>query len=185
MKTKFILYVAAFFMVLVSCEKEALEAEIQEVPLHLKVDQHKAKKVLSFKAHLSGDQEIPRAETNATGQTIFKLSKDGTELEYKLIVANIENVTMAHIHVAPAGANGGVVAWLYPDSAPPQLIPGRTNGILAEGIITSADLVGSLAGATLQDLIDLMIAGQTYVNVHTSQYPGGEIRGQISANNYK
>jgi hypothetical protein len=185
MRTRIILYVAAFFMVLVSCEKEALEAEIQEVPLHLKVDQNKAKQVLSFKAHLSGDQEVPPAETNATGQTIFKLSKDGTELEYKLIVANIENVTMAHIHVAPAGANGGVVAWLYPDSAPPQLIPGRTNGVLAEGIITSADLVGSLAGASLQDLIDLMTAGQTYVNVHTSQYGGGEIRGQISANNSK
>ncbi len=186
MKTKFIMYVAAFFMVLVSCEKEALvEAEIQEVPLHLKVDDQKAKQVLSFKAHLSGDQEVPSADTKATGQAIFKLSKDGTELEYKVIVANIENVTMAHIHLAPAGVNGGVVAWLYPDSAPPQLIPGRTNGILAEGIITSADLVGALAGQSLQDLVDQMTAGQTYVNVHTTQFPGGEIRGQISANNSK
>ena len=186
MRTKFIMYVAAFFMVLVSCEKEALvEAEIQEVPLHLKVDSQKAKQVLSFKAHLSGDQEVPPAETKATGQTIFKLSKDGTELEYKLIVANIENVRMAHIHLGPAGANGPVVAWLYPDAPPAQLIPGRTNGILAEGTITSADLVGTLAGASLQDLIDLMTAGQTYVNVHTDQYPGGEIRGQISANNSK
>lgn len=183
MKTKIIIYVAAVAMLLFSCEKEALEAEIQEVPLHLKIDNAKAQQVLTFKAHLSGDQEVPPAETNATGQTNFKLSKDGMELEYKLIVANIENVRMAHIHVAPVGANGGVVAWLYPDGPPPQIIPGRTDGILAQGTITAGDLVGALKGASLQDLIDLMTEGQTYVNVHTDQYPGGEIRGQISANN--
>lgn len=179
------IYLAAFFLIFVSCEKEAIEAEIQEVPLQVKVDNEKAKQVLTFKAHLSGDQEVPPAETNATGQTIFKLSKDGTSLEYKLIVANIHNVRMAHIHLAPVGVNGGVVVWLYPDSPPPQLIEGRVNGILAEGTITSEDLVGDLAGESLQDLIDLMTAGETYVNVHTDQYPGGEIRGQISANNKK
>lgn len=183
MKTKFISYLAAFFLIFVSCEKEAIEADVQEVPLHLKVDNAKAKQVLTFKAHLSGDQEVPPAETNATGQTNFKLSKDGTSLEYKLIVANIENVRMAHIHVAPAGENGGVVVWLYPDAPPAQVIEGWTNGILAEGTITSEDLVGALEDATLQDLIDLLTAGQAYVNVHTDQYPGGEIRGQISANN--
>jgi hypothetical protein len=131
----------------------------------------------NFRTHLSGEEEVPAVDTRATGQAIFQLRSDG--LHYKLIVANIENVTMAHIHLAPAGANGPVVAWLYPDAPPPELIPGRFNGVLAEGVITSDDLVGPLEGQTLDDLVNEIKAGNTYVNVHTSQYPAGEVRGQI------
>jgi hypothetical protein len=131
------------------------------------------------RTHLSGDEEVPPRDTNAQGQAIFQLSKDGTELSYKLNVANIENVTQAHIHMAPAGANGGIVVWLYPSAAPPQLIPGRTQGTLAEGVITAGSLVNALAGLPLSALLNAMQAGNTYVNVHTSQFPPGEIRGQI------
>lgn len=135
----------------------------------------------NFRANLSGAEEVadPPVETLARGQAIFQLSKDGTELSYKLIVANIENVTMAHIHLAPAGVNGPVVAWLYPSGPPPQLIEGRFSGVLAEGVITADNLVGPLDGATMEDLIDEIRGGNTYVNVHTSQYPAGEVRGQI------
>ncbi len=134
-----------------------------------------------FVAPLSAGEEVatPPVESLATGVATFKLSDDGTELSYRLIVANIENVTQSHIHLAPAGANGGVVAWLYPSGPPAQLIPGRTDGVLATGTITSADLVGALAGASLDDLLAAMRSGGAYVNVHTSQYPAGEIRGQI------
>jgi hypothetical protein len=133
----------------------------------------------NFRAHLSGDEEVPPVDTRAQGQAIFQLSKDGTELHYKLIVANIEDVTMAHIHLAPRGRNGGVVVWLYPEAPPPQLIPGRTQGVLAEGVITASDLVGPLAGMDLSDLIGAINAGNTYVNVHTTAFPGGEVRGQV------
>jgi hypothetical protein len=133
----------------------------------------------TFKAHLSGGEEVPPAETRAQGQAIFKLSKDGSELRYKLIVANIEGVTQAHIHCAPAGANGPVVAWLYP-AGPPAAAPTSPNGVLMQGTLTDAN-VGS-AGCnvdTLAGLIALMEAGNAYVNVHTTTYPAGEIRGQI------
>ncbi|MBX2997992.1 MAG: CHRD domain-containing protein [Caldilineaceae bacterium] len=133
----------------------------------------------NFVAHLTGGQEMPPASTRAQGQAIFHVSKDGDAIDYKVIVANIQNVTMAHIHLAPAGANGPVVVWLYPSGPPAQLIPGRSNGILAQGTITAADLVGPLAEQTLDALLDAMIAGGTYVNVHTSQFPAGEVRGQI------
>lgn len=185
MKKRFFLYVVAVMLISVSCEKEAEVYESQDAQLHLKTDLQKKQKVISFKAHLTGDQENDPVETNATGQAIFKLSKDGTELHYKLIVANIENVIMAHIHNAPPEANGGVVVWLYPSGPPPSLIPGRTDGILAQGVITEEDLRGSLAGKDFEDLIDLMVSGLTYVNVHTTQNPGGEIRGQIYPNNIK
>lgn len=134
----------------------------------------------NFRTHLSGDEEVPAVDTQAQGQAIFKLSADGESLDYKLIAANIENVLMAHIHIAPAGANGGVVVWLYPeDGPPPALIEGRFDGVLAEGTITEDDLVGSLAGQDLDSLLEEMRAGNAYVNVHTEQNPGGEVRGQI------
>jgi hypothetical protein len=132
-----------------------------------------------FRTHLTGAEEVPARDTDAQGQAIFKLNDDGTAIEYKLIVANIENVTQAHIHLGAAGATGGIVVWLYPAAPPATLIPGRTQGVLGEGIFDATDLVGALAGATLQDLLDEIRAGNTYVNVHTLQFPPGEIRGQL------
>lgn len=53
------------------------------------------------------------------------------------------------------------------------------SGILVEGTATADDLVGPLAGSTLDDLIEEINNGNTYVNVHTVQNRPGEIRGQI------
>jgi len=132
----------------------------------------------NFRTHLSGSEEVPPNESLAQGQAIFQLQDDGT-LAYKLIVANIEEVLQAHIHLAPAGTNGGIVAWLYPSAPPAVLIPGRTDGILAEGTIADAQVIGGLAGQGVAGLLAAMQAGNTYANVHTTQLPGGEVRGQI------
>jgi hypothetical protein len=94
-------------------------------------------------------------------------------------VANIENVTQAHIHYGARGENGPVVVWLHPEGPPPELIPGRFSGVLATGTITADDLVGPLENQPLSALVDWMLAEETYVNIHTEQYPPGEIRGQI------
>lgn len=132
-----------------------------------------------FRAHASGGEEVPPVDTRAQGQAVFQLSDDGEELAYKLIVANIRNVLMAHIHKAPPGENGLVAVWLYPSAPPPQLIEGRTQGVLAEGVITADDLVGPLDGESLGAPVDVLRAGDGYVNVHTTQNPGGEVRGQV------
>ena len=72
-----------------------------------------------------------------------------------------------------------VVVWLYP-SAPPAAGPsGPINGIFASGTITAANLVGQLAGQPLSVLLSSMQNGQAYVNVHTTDFPAGEIRGQF------
>ncbi len=134
---------------------------------------------MNFVAHLAGNNEVPPVDTKAQGQVIFSLSNDGNSLNYRLIVANIYDVQMSHIHLAPAGTNGPIVVWLYPSAPPAIPIPGRTDGVLAEGTITAANLVGPLAGMTIADLVSQMKAGKTYVNVHTTAHPGGEIRGQI------
>ncbi len=140
-----------------------------------------------FSAHLSGREEVPARETAANGNVKFTLSKDGTQLQYRLIVANIENVIAAHIHMGAQGANGPIVVTLY---GPVAAGGGRKSGVLATGTISAADLSGDLAGRPLSDLIDAMRAGNTYVNVHTDDgsdpgdsrsgdFPNGEIRGQI------
>jgi hypothetical protein len=129
----------------------------------------------NFRAHLRGSNEIPAVDTNAQGQAIFHVSEDGSSIHFKLIAANIENVLVAHIHLAPEGVNGPVVVFLFHG----PLIPGRFQGILAEGTFTAADLIGPLKGKPLGDLIDAMEAGNTYANIHTTAHPGGEIRGQI------
>jgi hypothetical protein len=128
---------------------------------------------------LSGAEEVPPVATKARGTAIVRWSGDGSELTYRLIVANIQDVTMAHIHLGAAGENGPVVAWLYPSAPPAQLVPGRSSGVLATGTITDADLVGPLTGMTMADLIEAIEAGDTYVNVHTSRNPAGEVRGQL------
>lgn len=128
--------------------------------------------------HLSGDEEVPARDTQAQGELKLALRADGTAIAYRLIATNIDDILQAHLHLAPAGTNGGIVAWLYPDGPPAQLIPGRHTGILAEGEIT--ELVGPMAGQTITDLWEEIQAGNIYGNVHTSEFPGGEIRGQVS-----
>jgi hypothetical protein len=147
---------------LAACERDAPDTPlgpevVAEAPL---ASAHSAR-ASHFVAPMDGGQEVTDdpVVTRATGNAVFQLRGDG--LHYRLIVANIQNVTMAHIHLAPAGVNGPVVAWLYPDAPPAQLIPGRSSGILATGVITADDLVGPLAGATLDDLLEAMRAGNS------------------------
>jgi hypothetical protein len=125
----------------------------------------------SFVASLRGANEVPPADTNARGMAQFRVN-DG-ELSYKLIVANIENVVAAHIHCAPAGANGAVGVTLFLGA------PVSTNGILAQGPIAAPDAVNGCGWADLDDVIDALDSGDTYVNVHTLAILSGEIRGQI------
>jgi CHRD domain len=150
------------------------------VPVQIQAAMH-AGDAHNHDTHLTGAAERPVPnDSQAQGQAIFQVSDDGSEIQYKLIVANIENVTQAHIHCcANTEGTAGIVVWLYPAAPPARLIPGRSQGALAEGAITQASLVGSLAGQPLSVLLDRIASGLAYVNVHTSQFPPGEIRGQL------
>ncbi len=129
----------------------------------------------NFRADLTGKGEVPAVMTKAKGEVDFMMGKDGKELTYILKLKNIEDVTAAHIHAGKKGEEGVPVAGLF---AGPKK-EGKFSGVLAKGTITDKDLVGPLAGKTIDDLVKMIKDGDTYVNVHTTRVPAGEIRGEI------
>lgn len=128
----------------------------------------------SFKAKLSPKHEVPSNKAKSSGKAEFKLSEDGKELSYKLQVKNITDTTAAHIHTGKKGENGPPIVGLFSGGK-----KGKFSGVLSEGKISETDLMGSLSGKPLDELVTLLKSGDTYVNVHTEGNPGGEIRGQI------
>jgi len=140
----------------------------------------------NFVAPLSGDEEVPARDTQAVGVATFKLRDDGTELLFKVNVANIDNAFAAHIHCGAVGVNGPIGVTLFMGSP----AGGVVNGGLAEGTITAADAGNGCGWTDLASVLAAIQSGDTYVNVHTNDgvapantgpgdFPGGEIRGQV------
>lgn len=129
---------------------------------------------IRYTASLSGSAEVPPRTTTATGTATF-VEEDGA-IDYEVIVNGITAVTASHIHLGAAGSNGGVIVPLF--GGP---VTGALTGRLAAGTITQSSIVG-LSGAaaiSMDSLRTLMRNGNAYVNVHSTTYPGGELRGQI------
>lgn len=131
-----------------------------------------------FSTGLSGEDS--GSGSDAHGNAVFMFAEDGSAMKYKLVVNGLDNVLMAHIHVADTpGGNGPPVLWLYPNASPPSLIEGTFNGLLASRTVTSGDLTGAAGIGSLSELMAAIEQGRAYVNVHTTAFPGGEIRGTI------
>ena len=131
--------------------------------------------VAEFTAQLSGNEEVPPVQTDATGSAEFT-APHFDNIGYSVNVSNIDKVTAAHIHSGKVGENGPIVVTLFKTETPSAE---PINGNLASGNITNANLEGPMTGKTLIDLNKSMELGETYVNVHTQENPNGEIRGQI------
>lgn len=129
-----------------------------------------------FVATLTGAEEVPPVTTIATGTSRLGFDPTLTALRVQTIVSMINRVTAAHIHLGRPGENGPVIAFLY-GPAPPMDF-GR-NALLSDRVITAANLTGPMTGRSIADLAREIMAGNTYVNVHTVRNPNGEIRGQI------
>lgn len=127
-------------------------------------------------AALSGADEVPPVATDGAGLATLTIDPSQESMRYTLITYGLVDTTMAHIHIGPAGANGPVAVFLFgPDPAGVDV-----NGILSQGTITEADLLptAGVFDGEMDTLIDHLRAGTAYVNVHTMENPGGEIRGQ-------
>ena len=148
-------------------------------------DDDEADEEAEFEAELAGENEVPPVETEAEGEAEFMYDRAENELRYKIELEEIENVTQAHIHLGGSDENGPVVAFLLQFT---ENIDGSGEGdplttedtFVQEGTITPDDVIAVEGfSGTLQDLVGRMSAGETYINVHTTQNVSGEIRGQI------
>ena len=142
-----------------------------------------------FKTALEGIQEVGSVSTVAEGKFSAELNADGTEIAYLLEYENLEgNVTQSHIHLGQLRSNGGISIWLCQTATNPSPVATTpfctepTSGMV-QGTITAADVVGpagqGIAAGEFAEIVALMLKGATYANVHSSKFPGGEIRGQI------
>ena len=123
-----------------------------------------------FQAQLMGANEVPPRTSSGSGAAGFTL--DGNVVHFSVEVEGLGNIVACHIHVGAVGVSGPVRVPLCKAPLP----NGVVNGVLVQGTFSAADVVA----ISFDDLLNAMRNGNAYVNVHTTVYPAGEIRGQVS-----
>lgn len=111
-------------------------------------------------AELSGEQSVPAIDTKADGLAAVTLDETGLLVTIHTNTNRLDNATAAHLHGEYAGASGGVEVGLNQDGSDPA------HWFAEEQALSQGQL-------------DALLAGATYVNVHSPANPGGEIRGQV------
>lgn len=128
------------------------------------------------KAKLNGFREVPSIST--TGRGTFRARIDDDEISFRLSYSGLQgSAQAAHIHFAERHVNGGIVAFLCGSPKPACPASGTVTGTIVAADIQAVPAQGIAAGE-IAEVIRAMKAGATYVNVHTSTFPNGEIRGQ-------
>ena len=133
--------------------------------------------------HLTGFQEVPPILSDGTG--VFTASVDSSSLTYSLSYSNLSSsAAAAHIHFGQRGVNGSVVVFICGGGGKPACPSG---GGTVTGTVTGADVLGvpsqGVTAGSFADLLRILHSADAYVNVHTANHPGGEIRGQIQSEN--
>lgn len=149
-----------------------------------------------IKESLIGYEEVPSVSTTGKGTFTARISNDGSQISWELTYTDLEGaVQQAHIHIGNVSVNGGITVFLctnlgngpagtQPCPAPPATISGT---IVAADVspnipATAAARNQGLNTGEIDELIKAIRAGATYVNVHSTTWPGGEIRSQIDGN---
>jgi len=130
---------------------------------------------------LTGFQQVPSILTTGTGT--FHATLGASSLTFTLSYSNLSgSATGAHIHFAQRGVNGGIFVFFCGGGGKPAC-PAGTSGTLT-GTVTGADVVAvpaqGISAGSFADLVRILRSGDAYVNVHTANFPGGEIRAQVS-----
>jgi len=136
----------------------------------------------SFRARLSGSQEVPTIATLATGEFRASVNSAGDTLSFELTYSALEGgaATAAHVHLGQPGVAGGVIFFLCGGGSKPACpASGTITGTVVASDITGLAAQGIQPGE-LADVIRLMRSGLTYANVHSTAFPSGEIRGQVN-----
>lgn len=142
---------------------------------------------------LTGFEEVPSVSTRANGQFNARIAKDGRAIDWELSYSDLEGaVQQSHIHIGNTGVNGGISVFLCTNLGngpvgtqscppPPAVISGRifAADVSPNIAATAAARTQGLNTGEIEELVAAMRAGATYVNVHTTLWPGGEVRSQI------
>lgn len=142
---------------------------------------------------LTGYEEVPAVSTTGNGTFNATISKDGSRIDWELSYADTESaVQQAHIHLGQKDVNGGISVFLCTNlgngpagiqACPPA--PATISGTIFAADVspnipaTAAARGQGLNTGEIDELIQAIRAGMTYVNVHTTAIPTGEIRSQI------
>lgn len=134
---------------------------------------------VALTGRLTGFQAVPSILTNGTGTFSAKLGT--SSLTFTLTYSNLSGpATAAHIHFGQRRVNAVAVFFC---GSPKPACPAGTSGTLT-GTVTGADVVSvpaqGVTAGSFADLVRILQSGDGYVNVHTANFPDGEIRAQIS-----
>lgn len=124
----------------------------------------------TFNVPLSGAEETPPNASIYTGSATVVVNAARSQIMV-MMTHNVPSTTMAHIHVGPPGVAGSIIFNLSTTTVPSPL----------NVTLTASDLQPrpNEGVATFDDAVTKLLAGQTYINIHSTLYPNGEIRGQI------
>jgi hypothetical protein len=134
-------------------------------------------------AQLNSYEETPSTlHSPGTGVFLGLIDNEDTIINYQLFYTDVPTVLFAHIHFGKPGESGGVVVFLCGGGGKP---PCAAAGELLGGTITAGDVQAlpgqNLSAGDMAAFVRAIRNGFTYVNVHTSAFPSGELRGQIKS----
>jgi hypothetical protein len=139
----------------------------------------------TFTASLSGFNEVAPILSDGTGT--FHARIHGNSLTYTETFSNLRSsVTQSHIHFAQRGVNGGVFLFLCSNlgNGPAGTPTCPASGGTVTRTVTDADFVPvaaqNVTASSVTSAVRILRSGDAYANVHTADFPGGEIRGQIN-----
>ena len=141
-----------------------------------------------WSASLVGYNEVPAVSSVASGNFSATVSHDETAVSWELSYADLEGlVQQAHIHVGQPGVNGGISVFFCTNlgNGPVGTQPCPPPPATIRGTFTAADVIGptgqGVAPGEFAELLAAIRAGRAYANVHSSKFPGGEVRGQLES----
>jgi CHRD domain len=139
-----------------------------------------------FSAKLGGFSEVPSINSNGTGT--LELDVGTAAITYTLSYSGLGSpVTQAHIHIGQEHTAGGIMVFLCSNlgNAPAGTPACPTGPGTVTGTIMAASVIGpapqGVAAGDFNALVKAIANNAAYGNVHTTVFPGGEIRGQIQS----
>jgi len=141
-----------------------------------------------IKTDLKGYLEVPAVSTVGRGAFTARINAAGTQIAYRLSYTDLEaSVTQAHIHFAQRSVNGAISVFLCSNlgngpagTQPCPAAPATITGTITASNVTALAAAQGLDAGEVAELIRAVRAGRTYVNVHSTKFPGGEIRAQLN-----